>query len=385
MTIRSWDRTTITGTSEAGYPAPYKRDTYSQNGANASRADRLARKYGDHPYTASRKRYTQPASTVRIYWDTNIRKTNVSTFGAWASFETVPPPDLTKVVNKLLEKWRGSTINAGVTIGEGKESAQMIIDNLNAIANSARELRRKNFGGALAALAKVPKNDRRKALKAMSGGYFANAWLELQYGWKPLINDIYAYAEFVKTEPQKNIIRASKREYGYGCTGLGSYPTSDVVVQVNESRRHLKVTVLNEPSIYERLGLTDPGTIAWELIPFSFVVDWFLPIGDLLVALHAKGAMKVRWCCDTQFSQKKAQLPVTAGKQYGQYVCHTSAIASFDEMSIKRQVYPSLPSVWQLLGNQVARTMIVRNDPVMDHLANAAALARSQLNKLKLR
>lgn len=30
------------------------------------------------------------------------------------------------------------------------------------------------------------------------------------------------------------------------------------------------------------LGLTNPAAIAWELVPFSFVVDWFIPIGNFL-------------------------------------------------------------------------------------------------------
>lgn len=35
------------------------------------------------------------------------------------------------------------------------------------------------------------------------------------------------------------------------------------------------------------LGLTNPASVAWELVPFSFVVDWFAPVGDWLNALDA--------------------------------------------------------------------------------------------------
>lgn len=37
----------------------------------------------------------------------------------------------------------------------------------------------------------------------------------------------------------------------------------------------------------QSLGLLDPLTLAWELIPFSFVVDWFLPVGTYLSQLTA--------------------------------------------------------------------------------------------------
>jgi hypothetical protein len=35
------------------------------------------------------------------------------------------------------------------------------------------------------------------------------------------------------------------------------------------------------------VGLTNPLVVAWELVPFSFVVDWFLPLGDWLNGLDA--------------------------------------------------------------------------------------------------
>jgi hypothetical protein len=35
------------------------------------------------------------------------------------------------------------------------------------------------------------------------------------------------------------------------------------------------------------IGLINPSTVVWELIPFSFVVDWFLPIGNFLHGLSA--------------------------------------------------------------------------------------------------
>jgi hypothetical protein len=382
MTVRTWNRNTITGTSSPGHPDPYNHDSYNQNGSNASPAERQAGIYADHIYIMNRSRYTQPASSIRIWWDTTTSKTNVSEFGAWASFGSVPPPDLAKAVSKLLEKWRNSTFNAGVSVGEGKESVEMIISNLKAISDAARELRRRNFGGALAALAKVPKGAKRKAYTAMTGGYLANAWLELQYGWKPLINDIYAAADFVKLKPKTGVIRSSSKETSDICLGISDYPASDVKLKVNERRRHLKVTTTSAPNVFERLGLTDPATIAWELVPFSFVADWFFPIGTLLEALHATQVMPVVSCCDTYVDNRYATLPVHAGQRYGAWVCTQSAQAIFDQIKVERYVSSSLPSNWAIIGNALARSITNEKDPILDHLANAAALARSQVGRL---
>jgi len=46
---------------------------------------------------------------------------------------------------------------------------------------------------------------------------------------------------------------------------------------------NLIVEVENHPSdTADIIGLTDPLTAIWELTPYSFVVDWFIPIGDYL-------------------------------------------------------------------------------------------------------
>jgi hypothetical protein len=37
-----------------------------------------------------------------------------------------------------------------------------------------------------------------------------------------------------------------------------------------------------------RLGLTDPVSLLWEVIPYSFVIDWFVNVGDFL---HATGTI----------------------------------------------------------------------------------------------
>jgi hypothetical protein len=35
----------------------------------------------------------------------------------------------------------------------------------------------------------------------------------------------------------------------------------------------------------QQLGITNPVGLIWELIPYSFIVDWFVPIGDYLSSL----------------------------------------------------------------------------------------------------
>jgi hypothetical protein len=41
---------------------------------------------------------------------------------------------------------------------------------------------------------------------------------------------------------------------------------------------------ISNPNLYlaNKLGFVNPAVIAWELVPFSFVVDWFVPVGNFL-------------------------------------------------------------------------------------------------------
>lgn len=50
-----------------------------------------------------------------------------------------------------------------------------------------------------------------------------------------------------------------------------------------------------------KLGLANPAEVVWELVPFSFVLDWFLPVGDWLSTLDAAVGYEFLDGCCTQF------------------------------------------------------------------------------------
>lgn len=191
-----------------------------------------------------------------------------------------------KLVNKLREKLTGSDFNMSVFLGEGHQTLRMIGDTAITLAKAIRALKRRQFAEAAAALGvKSPKGGgmRRKGVDNLS-----SRWLELQYGWLPLLKDAEAGAQQLAHHlnyPQTMTFRASvRREQN---RSWKNYANS--VIRLNAEQyifhRRSLIARISEPlTVPQLLGLKDPELVVWELLPFSFVADWFLPIGDWLAA-----------------------------------------------------------------------------------------------------
>lgn len=380
MTTKSWDHRQY-GSSSPGFANPEVRDLYSQSGTNATRAERQSKIWNVHGYNMSRTRYSKPSVIVTAFNQQYSGSTD--TVGAQPVLPNIPAPSVDKAVAKLLDKWRNSEFNLGVTIGEGREAAELMVERSLAIARSARELRRRNFGGALAALGHVPRSDRKNALRRMDSGHFAQSWLELQYGWKPLLSDIHSAADFFskKAAPRGKILRSSEKTTGV-ITANSPFPASDVVTIKSERRVHCMVRVVSAASVPERLGLTDPFSVIWELTPWSFVADWFLPIGDSLKAAHAKQVMKTSQACTTTIETHVAQIRVRSGVTYGFWKSLSDAVMQYNYVNMSRNVSFGVPSGWNIL-DQIPSTLTPTWSQSATRLLNAAALARTNIRALR--
>lgn len=132
---------------------------------------------------------------------------------------------------------------------------------------------------------------------------FGDIWLEYQYGWRPLLNDIYGAAEVLAgnhaaAKPLRFTATASATIQKLGASAPcyfsvnGSNYASRVDYSVAEKCRYV-LEVVEDQAWLNHLastGLTNPLLLAWELVPYSFVVDWFIPIGKYLEQLeYARG------------------------------------------------------------------------------------------------
>lgn len=136
-------------------------------------------------------------------------------------------------------------------------------------------------------------------------------WLEFRYGWSPLIHDIVDQLKAINAQLLRDdltklpFIRVVKRESGSSSSVTpllrpnfagGDWRGTQTLTHKVEVKAYAKYTVKNESGIMNRLndfGAFDVPLLLWEVVPFSFVVDWFVPIGDWLSAISPKVGVEV--------------------------------------------------------------------------------------------
>lgn len=196
------------------------------------------------------------------------------------------------LINKLAEKIKGSDFNAAVMLGEANQTLRMIGDRALSLAQAIRYVRKGRMSDAarvLTANRRFPPGGKQWNPGVIRGDT-ASLWLELQYGWMPLLKDIKSGAELVAHQvsvpfKQRYVVRKK----------INTLLQNDAVVtwrsRSSFTQCQLIAIVSEAPTALEFSGLLDPELVAWELTPFSFVADWFIPFGDYLAARAAAGRM----------------------------------------------------------------------------------------------
>lgn len=203
--------------------------------------------------------------------------------------------------NKLLAKLKSQHVNLANLFAERAKTAQMVGDTALKLFYAARNLKRGNFGAAAenlgVATSRRSASRGRRHLEDNSPQGLANAWLELQYGWKPLLNDVYGSCEALAERymAETMIKRATASHTVQGTDSFTSispdkpYASRTWTMKSSRTVRMGAAYRVDGPALHSfaSLGITNPLTVAWEVTPFSFVVDWFLPVGNFLDTLDA--------------------------------------------------------------------------------------------------
>jgi hypothetical protein len=127
-------------------------------------------------------------------------------------------------------------------------------------------------------------------LKRRSSAFGSN-YLEFHFGWEPLMKDIVNTWD-IFMDPMRDkyglLVVGRGKASAKSATGNPSILFSTFANFSWGSRVSVRARVkINNIDLYraEQLGLLNPAVLAWELVPFSFIVDWFANVGDYLASM----------------------------------------------------------------------------------------------------
>ena len=144
-------------------------------------------------------------------------------------------------------------------------------------------------------------------------GNFADIWLELNFGWIPLVKDTGAIISLLVDPMPDGAVTASTRVFGQGagtCHIESHYATrawtGTWYVKVGASI----LSVNKKLFTADTAGFANPFLVAWQLMPFSFLLDWItnvsqfirswtgilgIQLGDVYTTVYGKAKMSGGW------------------------------------------------------------------------------------------
>lgn len=211
-----------------------------------------------------------------------------------------------------------TTMSGGVFLGELRETLRAVKRPAQSLRNGlddyfgALQKRRRGIRGS--------PTQRRETLRQIAG----NTWLEYSFGWKPLVNDIddamKAAADHLNgsRNPVTKMVRGSGKIVKHLASG-----EMDDTVTFNGSvivHKHRQITTEYHVKYYGKVNIEHPTKLtaqrlglsldhfvptAWELVPWSFLVDYFTNIGGILEAASTC-LSGLRWMSKSTLEVEKA-------------------------------------------------------------------------------
>jgi hypothetical protein len=220
-----------------------------------------------------------------------------------------------------------------------------------------------------------------KAIRRLKSA--ADAWLQYRYGVRPLIKDIVGIFEGL--EQKVGVMRVTTRAQGEISRNAESTHTYDALPGVLltygiQKTDVVKVRAMSLDEYFvsrsERIGFTGKGllTVPWELVPYSFVADWFVNLGDYLNALVPLPSLKqLGSCLTTERIVQNIYSPLftDCGPTYNVVGSVTGLLVSSVRTKVRSSLLPA--------------GIVVRNDFRFEdatRLADSAALILQKMNSL---
>lgn len=195
-----------------------------------------------------------------------------------------------RAYRRLINSLQSEKAEMGITAATWKQSWLMIATRADQIRRLAARAEREA----------ARENKRRKALRARIArakgrpqrlrprDYLpvgsANIFLEGIFGWLPLLSDIHQIAKVLADDFPPEFVSETvheSRSLAYPPPGTAILSGSAVLtVRVNQAC----FARVSNPNVWlmNKLGLINPALVAWDLVPWSFVVNMFANVNHVL-------------------------------------------------------------------------------------------------------
>lgn len=222
--------------------------------------------------------YVRPGSAFRtvmsIAGSPSFATLNGAMNSGWSLYGGyVPTSKRNEALARFNGKLRKGSASLGVTLGSWAESRKMIVSRLN------------HTSGLVDRAYHSLKGSRSKR-KDLGRDPLANNVLEVEFGWRPLFSDIQSALttvcedgvppQWVRASAKFVVANTRRADVSGGYHLLTDNGTGFVTVAASVSINNPNVWLLN------RLGLLNPATVAWDLVPWSFVVNMFVNVNQMI-------------------------------------------------------------------------------------------------------
>lgn len=243
------------------------------------------------PYAVSRQSYWDGVGYTAYYGNPSggycyLPVANSSRWFLWPS--PVIPFEM-PLNHKLLLKIKNQKVSLGVMMAEYREAASLIANACGFLVGLARCLGNPKGRGCGMLLEIISQKNYIRDIP--------NSWLMYRYGIQPLISDVLRAVDLLKSADNFAPITRARVSHRVALEDPSRgdspfhIPTGGISVKEFHRIHHIGYVEWDDSMFqtWRQTGISNPLEIFYELIPFSFVVDWVFNIGNAISALDALG------------------------------------------------------------------------------------------------
>lgn len=207
-----------------------------------------------------------------------------------------------RAAGKLRDEISMEKMDMLTALAEMRSSVQLVTDTIN---EADRHIRKYGLPQEKLKRAKFKALPYSKKWRRISRK-LAGMQLAFSFGWKPLAADINTLCNGIGLigNNLKGWVKGKSKESdseGFSLDG-SSYSYEYEFYAAWKALVEMSNPFLATAA---ELGLTNPAQTAWELVPWSFAIDWLYPVGDFLAQAEAMtGLSLVEASLTTRYAQK---------------------------------------------------------------------------------